>query len=266
MIKLIDIIQELNIGKRLFADPTPSFSRVGTHHRLTDLLKALNIPYEYNTDDENAVLKSIEDYLRKPQNATNLKSNLLKLLPLKSQYPQLLDPAQDPYMKVDFVYRGATIDTKKLVNLVNKNGSKKGSDYEDFITVRADGMKVTTNTTRGFLSFTANKVVAETFATDTRKQLLSLERLAQRYPAVLKCDINDMSDKLILAPSFADALVFSEQETICIGNTFPCYEVLVVSPSALDNLGTPKEVYNMRNSLPDELQELMVALEYIDQD
>ena len=72
-----------------------------------------------------------------------------------------------------------------------------------------------------------------------------------------------LSDKLILAPSFVDALVFYEQETLYVGTTFTCQEILVVPPSALDNLGTPLDLEKYYYELPEVLKQLVTVSGYM---
>lgn len=268
MIKLQHIIQELNIGQQLFADPTPEISLDINTPTYSDYLKRIGVDEESNTPEENKIFDELATYLRYPNSSqgTQLVKYLKQLVPLKSKFPLILDPLQDREVDNDgYVYRGATVDTKDLVALVKAAKLDwSQEDVSDFASINTNGKNVSSRSTRGFLSFTFKRRVGETFATSTSKRELSTTNLAERYPVVLKCKINDISDKLILTPSLLNAIQYIENETLYLDTQVPCDKILIAPPIAFANLGSPSELEDkFEDDLPPILWEFLRATNYI---
>jgi hypothetical protein len=188
---------------------------------------------------------------------------LSELLPLKSKFPLILDPTTAP--NTNYVYRGATVSTSDLVELVKaaKVNWSKG-DVSNFLPVSVNGKTVSSRSTRGALSFTFSRLIGETFATGADKVQLSSFNLAERYPVMLKCKTSDLSDKLLFTPAFLNSISgYSEYETFYFGNDIPCDKIEIAPPMAFESLGSPSQVAKNLNKYPSILQQLMKAINYV---
>ncbi len=264
------ILQELNYGNTLFGDADPEISLPINTPAYTDYLKSIGVDAEENTPEENKIFNELASYLRYPKSSRHSQTELVKylkqLLPLKSKFPLILDPLQDREVDNDgYVYRGATVDTEDLVALVKAAKLDWSSqDVSDFASINVNGKTVSSSSTRGFLSFTFKRRVAETFATNTEKSQLSSGDLSRRYPVVLQCSVNNLSDKLILTPSLLNAIQYIENETLYLDTQIPCDKILIAPPMAFDNLGSPSDLEDkFEDDLPPILWDFLRATNYL---
>ena len=93
--KLEDIYEKLNVGDKLWADEGGVASLAKRWKGFIDKLYAPD--YEPNTDDEEKVLELLMNYFRTNKSG-ELGAYLKDLLPLKSKFPQILDPRSQDYV------------------------------------------------------------------------------------------------------------------------------------------------------------------------
>lgn len=137
MIKLKDILKELNVGDELFTD----LSVEDYNHRvyryskeLPSLLSKWGLKGEENTKEENKLLVNISKYIEtaNSKNKGNLAPYLNELLALKSKFPYILDPFYSK-KNIKEIYRGMSLNLDKVAPLFEKWWSKSGQKPLDEI-------------------------------------------------------------------------------------------------------------------------------------
>ena len=131
MIKLKDILKELEVGDELFTD-VPGISNIGVRDdgtagyrakhfatRLKNLIQKYNLSGEENTWEEEGMLRAIERYIHSPQYKKNLVQYLPFLLKMKSKFPYILDPFEGAYFR--FLYRGMSPDRDIVEKAMEKH-------------------------------------------------------------------------------------------------------------------------------------------------
>lgn len=124
MIKLKDILKELNVGDELFTD----LSVEDYNHRvyryskeLPSLLSKWGLKGEENTKEEDKLLVNISKYIEtaNSKNKRNLAPYLNELLALKSKFPYILDPFYSK-KNIKEIYRGMSLNLDKVAPLFEK--------------------------------------------------------------------------------------------------------------------------------------------------
>lgn len=218
MIKLRDILKEIDFGKIPLSDPLG----VEYSDAYSTYLKKWNYIEEPNTEDEQAFVNDLKSYIDEPNvhssQAAHIASVLKELLPLKSKFPGILDPAQS----AKFVYRGTTIPIKSFIN---STSNLEGDDL--IFNVKT---KLTAKGERNFLSFSANQYIAEDFV----DQQISIDEgelaAAGLVPAVIV--LNSSNANLIFNSNitkFFSDIVSDEQETFHIGTTLTTDKIILPS-------------------------------------
>lgn len=163
MIKLKDILNELEVGKVLFGDTEGT----SWDPRFPDRWNDIKLPYEPNTYDEKKLLDLIRAWITKEDRNPKLGEFLKQLLPLKKKFPIILDPTKgrSVYDGNKF-YRGTLLP---LNDLIYSSSGWKLNNSVDFqygaieskipYTWEAVGQK-------GFTSFTPAAETADGFAAD----------------------------------------------------------------------------------------------------
>lgn len=137
MIKLKDILKELNVGDELFTD----LSVEDYNHRvyryskeLPSLLSKWGLKGEENTKEEDKLLVNISKYIEtaNSKHKGNLSPYLNELLALKSKFPYILDPFYSK-KNIKEIYRGMSLNLDKVAPLFEKWWSKSGQKPLDEI-------------------------------------------------------------------------------------------------------------------------------------
>jgi hypothetical protein len=229
-VKLVNILRELEYGKRLFADPNPQALKADSKKRAKFAYLIGDEP-EPNTEDENEFLLGLRSFT----NATIgqgvdipsiLISNAPKLLSLKSKFPRILDPLAStnsndliatPRGK-KLILRGATIPFSTFEKL-DWDDYIDLSKYE-FIAVPNPGLEVAPRSQRGIHSFTTDPRIAYNFIS---RQYLDT---SDRVPIII--GISSDNPNFIFNPEFMNTISsFTEDEVLYVGNTFkPDYFIL----------------------------------------
>ena len=196
-LKLRDILEDLDYGERLFADPEDSW-KVDP-----DLIK----PFEPNTQQEKQLLKALTDYFRQPSSEIDPKM-LRDLYKLRDKFPKILKPKPG----TDTVYRGATID---LPTVMSANWQKYSYGYytTDITAVKSRR--------KGFISVSENEAEARFFVGMSRAT-------NDRIPVIY--DIPVKQNKVLFNTDFTNGISrFSEDEMLLLttGGKFAVGEVTV---------------------------------------
>ncbi len=227
--KLIKILQELEYGKKLFADPTsPAISTNKLKKAKFDYL--IGDEHESNTEDENDFLLGLRTFTKATIGQgvdipSVLKDNASKLLSLKPKFPKILDPLVSnsndwitaPRGK-QLILRGATIPRSTFEKL-NWDDYVELSRYE-FIAVPNPGLEVAPRSQRGVHSFTIDPKIAYNFLSrQSRKD-------PDRVPIII--GISADNPNFVFNPDFVNTISnYTEDEVLYVGNTFkPDYFIL----------------------------------------
>jgi hypothetical protein len=221
-VKLVNILRELEYGKRLFADPNPQALKADSKKRAKFAYLIGNEP-EPNTEDENEFLLGLRSFTKATIGQgvdipSILVSNAPKLLSLKSKFPKILDPLSSssndwitaPRGK-QLVLRGATIP-RSTFEKINWNDYVDLSKYE-FIAVPNPGLEVAPRSQRGVHSFTIDPKIAYNF----------LSRQSRNDPDRVPIIIGISADNpnFVFNPDFVNTISnFTEDEVLYVGNTF----------------------------------------------
>lgn len=225
---LINLLNETDVGKYLFADPSQSVNSK-IDNKISKYFNEFNSIPEPNTDDENRLLQVIYDYFSNNNHDTEVYDAFYELLQLKNKYPKILDPLYATHnenkMQHNRAYRCVTMQINifnKLVGTDDFNAFydkciKEASDNDMFIDIR----NTTTNQIKEgnlFLSFASNLIGAEQMA---------LYRIAQKpsyeQPVVVfACDYSQLKNKSVINPDFAEILnpYGNENEFIYLDTTY----------------------------------------------
>ena len=137
MIKLKDILKELEVGDELFTD----LSVEDYNHRvylyskeLPSLLSKWGLKGEENTKEEDKLLVNISKYIEfaSLKHKGNLSPYLNELLSLKSKFPYILDPFYSK-KNIKEIYRGMSLKINKVAPLFEKWWSESGQKPLDEI-------------------------------------------------------------------------------------------------------------------------------------
>ena len=257
-------INEIEYGNQLFGDTSGSeFDISKAYARYLKLIKGKQ---EKNTPDEEEIFKSIIGYIRDADYDKQIGDKLKKLLPLKKKFPLLLDPLADPFVEdFGFLWRGATMETSELVKYVENAGLDWSKENKDWYVSVDINSTINSRSERGALSFTMNKSIASDFVRSDKKTTLSINDLDKRYPIIIQAKISAIKDKLILAPSFLEAIgEWFEVETLYLDSKIPCEKIIVPPPSFFSKL---RNVLMKGDSgvdkLPTNLQKFIKVTNYL---
>jgi len=158
MIKLKDLLNELDFGKFPFTDPDAANLDMMKQMSLQRLIDKYKYVTEPNTKDEQSLLKDISKYFEDESN-TIQASELKALLAIKSKFPGILDPqSNDEY---NSIYRGTSIPIKEILKY---EWIKYPSQYSGFVYECKSPVAITSKGTRGFSSFSVFEDTAADFA------------------------------------------------------------------------------------------------------
>jgi len=231
MIKLADILTELEIGKVLFGDPD-WLSR-------PDKWKDLNIPYEPNTDDEKHLIQLLKKWIVEPHKAKDpeLGQKLKELLPLKSKFPRVLDPSKGRKIyEGTTLYRGTLLPLKDIMNMGGVWENNKTAALTNYgLSNKSPYMwSAVGSGEKGFTSFTPADGVAENFAATIAGEYGVMQRprdYDQFVEKMVDGEYVGMIPVVLEIPDTYPTALFNPQLTVALTNWFAEYEVLVVGNS-----------------------------------
>ena len=201
--KLEDIYEKLNVGDKLWAD----------EGGVASLAKP-------NTDDEEKVLELLMNYFRTNKSG-ELGAYLKDLLPLKSKFPQILDPQLQGYIPAasedtewvsyggDYAWRGATMPLNQAQKLIRDAEYKHTRMFSDrgFV-INQPNITYVSRGERGFTSFSSDLRGALNF-----KGKMGTDAVSVIY------GVKKSNPNLVMNPDASDSIsMFKENETLYVGD------------------------------------------------
>ena len=214
--KLEDIYEKLNVGDKLWADIEGE-----QREDWGKFISKLYAPdFEPNTDDEKKVLKALANYFRTNKSG-ELGVYLKDLVPLKSKFPQILDPRaqnQVPDSSYDtewvsnggdYAWRGATMPLSQAQKLIRDAEYKHTPFFSNrgFV-INQPNITYVSRGERGFTSFSSDLKGAIQF-----KGKMGTDAVSVIY------GVKKSNPNLVMNPDASDSIsVFKENETLYVGD------------------------------------------------
>jgi len=214
--KLEDIYEKLNVGDKLWADIEGE-----QREDWGKFISKLYAPdFESNTDDEKKVLKALANYFRTNKSG-ELGVYLKDLLPLKSKFPQILDPQLQGYIPAasedtewvsnggDYAWRGATMPLNQAQKLIRDAEYKHTPFFSNrgFV-INQPNITYVSRGERGFTSFSSDLKGAIQF-----KGKMGTDAVSVIY------GVKKSNPNLVMNPDASDSLsMFKENETLYVGD------------------------------------------------
>ena len=264
MIKLKDILKELEVGDELFADSSID-DRTNNHRvylyskELPSLLSKWGLKGEENTKEEDKLLVNIGKYVEfaSLKHKGNLSPYLNELLSLKSKFPYILDPFYSK-KNIKEIYRGMSLKINKVAPLFEKGWDESGqkpldeifselrkkstpnfapySTFAEEIYFGGKGWKtlqgfeynqMVKSRNKDFMSFSINLRIAGDFATGVGNDY---DLPADSVGVVVGANALDNSSKLLFNPDFLNTMRRdNEDEIIYVGNEIFANEIYLTS-------------------------------------
>ncbi len=214
--KLEDIYEKLNVGDKLWADVDG-----GGKKSWNDFISKLYAPdFEPNTEDEEKVLGLLMNYFR-TNKSSGLEIYLKDLLPLKSKFPQILDPQAQDYIPAaseetewvsnggDYAWRGATMPLSQAQKLIRDAEYKHTPMFSNrgFV-INQPNITYVSRGERGFTSFSS----------DLRGAIQFKGKMGSDAVSVIY-GVKKSNPNLIMNPDASDSIsMFKENETLYVGD------------------------------------------------
>jgi len=210
-----NIREKLNVGDKLWADVDGRGKKPWN-----DFISKLYAPdYEPNTEDEEKVLELLMNYFNYNKSG-ELGVYLKDLVPLKSKFPQILDPQAQGSTPTsseetewvsnggDYVWRGATMSLDQAKKLI------RNAVYTHPAFLRERGFIINqpniTYTSRGDKGFTS-------FSSDLRGASHFKGRITDAVSVIY--GVKKSNPNLVMNPDASDSISrFKENETLYVGN------------------------------------------------
>ena len=219
-----DYIKEaFEYGDQLLSDPDGV--------RFRDRLKALKLPEEPNTYDEQRFIEMLQDWFHTEYADSALDTILWQLLPLKKKFAKVLDPSKGRNLyEGNMLYRGTMIPLSTVLNL--KGNWKRYNG----VGLLGDAIEMDTKfnwsfkSDKGFTSFTPASEAAEEFADQISYEdfkpfkpgygiakKLSENSIGGQIPVILK--IKDTHPQALFNPQFTTSIsaFTAEYEIFVVG-------------------------------------------------
>lgn len=211
-----DILENLNVGDKLWADIDGE-----EKEDWGKFISKLYAPdFEPNTDDEKKVLKALTNYFRTNKSG-ELGVYLTDLVPLKSKFPQILDPRSQDYTPAsseetewvsnggDYAWRGATMPLSQAQKLIRDAEYKHTFLFsERGFVINQPNITYVSRGERGFTSFSADLKGALNF-----KGRMGSDSVSVIY------GVKKSNPNLVMNPDASDSIsVFKENETLYVGD------------------------------------------------
>jgi hypothetical protein len=198
-----------------------------------DRLKALKLPVEPNTYDEQRFIEMLKDWFNHEQADGALGSVLWELLPLKKKFPKVLDPSKGRNLyEGTTLYRGTMLPLSKVLALKGQWKKYTGVGlYGDAIEMDVK-FKWDFKGDKGFTSFTPASETAEGFADSISYEefkpfrpgygvtkTLGSGSIGGKIPVILK--IKDTHPQALFNPQFTTSIspFLDEWEIFLVGYT-----------------------------------------------
>lgn len=211
-----NIREKLNVGDKLWADIEGEGKK-----SWNDFISKLYAPdFEPNTEDEEKVLGLLMNYFRTNKSG-ELGVYLKDLVPLKSKFPQILDPQAQDYIPAsseetewvsnggDYAWRGATMPLSQAQKLI------RDADYKHTFLFSERGFVINqpniTYVSRGERGFTS-------FSTDLKGAIQFKGKRGSDAVSVIY-GVKKSNPNLVMNPDASDSIsMFKENETLYVGD------------------------------------------------
>lgn len=216
MIKLKSLLEEIDFGKLLWADPTTAES---SSRYLRFLTKVYGRAREADTREEAELWKAIRGYLASFSKRGIDDEALNQLLSMKTKFPAQLDPQLKPD---DRLYRGQTLDVDELAGWIENESHALAPEDRNWWKLSVNRLPVTSRSDV-FISTTRSLATASEFARTPKP--------AGRYPVIVSCRYKDVESQAVMNSDYLAMLGdFTEQEVWIVGNTMSASELYIISP------------------------------------
>lgn len=213
-----DIQERLDVGDKLWADEGGVAVLL---KRWKGFIEKLYAPdYEPNTEDEEKVLGLLMNYFR-TNKSSGLEIYLKDLVPLKSKFPQILDPQAQDYIPAaseetewvsnggDYAWRGATMPLSQAQKLIRDAEYKHTRMFSDrgFV-INQPNITYVSRGERGFTSFSS----------DLRGAIQFKGKMGSDAVSVIY-GVKKSNPNLVMNPDASDSIsMFKENETLYVGD------------------------------------------------
>ena len=213
-----DIQERLDVGDKLWAD---GGGVAVLAKRWKGFIEKLYSPdYEPNTEDEEKVLGLLMNYFRTNKSG-ELGVYLKDLVPLKSKFPQILDPRAQGYIPAsseetewvsnggDYAWRGATMPLSQAQKLIRDAEYKHTRMFSDrgFV-INQPNITYVSRGERGFTSFSS----------DLRGAIQFKGKMGSDAVSVIY-GVKKSNPNLVMNPDASDSIsMFKENETLYVGD------------------------------------------------
>ena len=216
MIKLKDILKELDYGNELFGS-IPKNLRMYSSGMLSKFQRDYDISSEENTKGEDKILKNLEGYLQ--TNKKDIQYELDDIFQLKSKFPKMLDPHYD--LKFEYAYRGMSMPIPDVVDILERNPFKESNliKIHNNTTIKIeDSGVIQPRSSKGFSSLSIELEKAWEFAYDRKNEHV----FRGRYPVIIRIPYNKVANRSLFNPLFLDTFtVYKENEFWVLGDSLP---------------------------------------------
>lgn len=195
MIKLKDLLKELDLGKFPFSDPAAANIDDVDSKELLRLIARYDYEEEPNTKSENSFLKDLSKYFEEENNPVSL-SALKALLSVKSKFPGILNPAENE--DISYVYRGTSMPISEVMKY---NWDTYSNSYNGISCECKSPVMITAKGTRGFSSFSIFEDTADEFAYQQYVDFPAIYIQKNLVPVVTSVYVSD--PKALFNPEFS---------------------------------------------------------------
>ena len=254
MIKLKDLLKEFEYGDKLWAEPQGGVGIAPSSNRYRDFIKKIyNDDIEYNTPEEEAVLKAVASYIEH-NDKTVVNPYVNDLFQLKKKFPDILDPKSSSKTG-DKLYRGMTAHADTIVKYIESAKSIEEVTVDDFALVSRGKHKwiylkginavVKSRNKAGFISLTTSIESAALFGSFA----------SDRCPVITETPYTGIASSVIWNPEYLATLsnYAEEMEVWCLGNSIPSTNIYIVKSYDASYLNT-EEGEKISKALNDRLQ------------
>ena len=218
MIKLKDILFEIEIGKDFLTDPNSQMLRLPrTREAYKKFLDSIGREIEPNTEDEDKLLKAISAFINGggDRSMSWISWHTNDLMALKSKYPKMLDPTSDTGKYGNKLYRAMNVKADVIREAIQSAGGiQQSNDPKEMLTIPYTGtVKMVMDAVRNTFSLT--------FDYDMAAIHLSKYTPYNDYTDSVRCivetNVQTVNSNLLMAPSFLNVWAWDESETWYVG-------------------------------------------------
>lgn len=230
-----NVLESFEYGDQLLTDPD------GVQFK--DRLKALKLPAEPNTYDEQRFIEMLRDWFHDEYAESRLGDILWELLPLKKKFPKVLDPTKGRNL-----YDGTTLYRGTMIPLSTVLGLKGQWKRYNGVGLMGEAIELDTKFNwsfkgdKGFTSFTPASETAEEFADQISYE--EFKPFKPGYGIVKRLSENSTGGKIPVILKIKDThpqALFNPQFTTSISAFRTEWEIFVVGAKAqVDGIIIPR--------------------------